>query len=110
MELEHQVELTISIDNKYRQSYIARRQEVGTPIESNPVTVLASAEPMTFAQKADERRKAVKAAAEAKLAAMESEHAANKAELEREDAEMLRPLNDDLAAEEEALRFEVDFE
>lgn len=85
-------------------------KEVDTPIESDPVTVPASEQLKTFTQKADERRKAAKAAAEAKLAAMESEHAANKAELERENAEMLRSLDDDLAAEEEALRFEVDFE
>lgn len=81
--------------------------EVDTPIESEPVTVPASERLKTFAQKADEKRKAAKAAAEEEIAAMESKHSAEKAEMEREHAEMLQSLDDDIAAEEDDLRFQV---
>lgn len=38
---------------------------------------------------------------------MESKHSAEKAEMEREHAEMLQSLDDDIAAEEDDLRFQV---
>lgn len=66
--------------------------------------------PKTFAQKADERRKAAKAAGEAELAAIESRHSVERAKLEREQAEALRLPEEDIAAEEEGLRFEMQME
>ena len=47
------------------------------------------------------------AAGEAELAAIESKFSAEKAKAEQEHAERLRLLNEDIAAEEEGLRFEA---
>lgn len=77
---------------------------------SGPVTVSASEQLKTFVQKADERRKAAIAAGEAKLAAMDTKFSAERAKAEQEQAESLRLLNEDIAAEEEGLRFEAQME
>lgn len=84
-----------------------KTKEVDAPIESDPVTVPASEKLKTFKEKADQRRKEAKAAAEAEIAAIESKHSAEKAEKQQEHVEMLRQLEEDISVEEEALRFDV---
>ena len=83
---------------------------VYTPIESDPVTVPASEKLKTFMQKADERRVAAKAAAMEGLAAMERKHSDELAKLKQEHSETQRLLEEDIAAELEALRFDVQME
>lgn len=80
---------------------------VDTPIESNPVTVPASEKLKTFMQKADERRAAARAAAVKELATMELKHIDEKVKLEQEQSETQQLLEEDIAAELEALRFDV---
>ena len=77
---------------------------------SDPVTVPASEQLKTFVQKADERSKAAIAAGEAKLAAMDTKFSAERAKVVQEQAERLLLLNEDIAAEEEGLRFEAQME
>lgn len=74
------------------------------------VTIPESEKLKTFAQKAEERRKAAKAAVEAEVAAMDARHAAEKAKLEQEHAERRRLLEVEIAAEEEMLRSEAQLE
>ena len=85
-------------------------KEVDTPIESDRVTVPASEKLKTFMQKADERRAAAKAAAVEELAALEHKHHDEKVKLEKEQSEMQQLLEEDIAAELEALRFEAQME
>ena len=85
-------------------------KEVDTPIESDPVTVPASQKLKTFMQKADERRAAAKAAAVKELAAMEHKHTDEKVKLEKEQSETQQLLEQDIAAELDALRFEAQME
>ena len=80
---------------------------VDTPVESDPVTVPASEKLKTFMQKADERRAAAKAAAVKELATMEHKHIDEKVKLEQEQSETQQLLEQDIAAELEALRFDV---
>ncbi|KAM0803554.1 P-loop containing nucleoside triphosphate hydrolase protein [Usnea florida] len=107
-------------------------KEVDTPVASDPVTVPASEKLKTFIQKADERRAAAKAAAAEELAAIERKYIESKAKLEQEisnqkanleqeisdekakseqeQSETQRLLEEDIAAELEALRFEAQME
>ncbi|KAF6224941.1 hypothetical protein HO133_010135 [Letharia lupina] len=57
-----------------------------------------------------ESRRAAKAAVGTGLAAMERKHSAERAKLEQERVEMLRLLDEDIAADEDGLRFEAKFE
>lgn len=88
-------------------------KEVAALIDWDPVTVPASEKLKTFQWKADQRRKAAKAAAEAEIAAIGADIAAmtaKKAQKEQEHAEMLRLLDEDISAEKEALRIEAQIE
>lgn len=85
-------------------------KEVDPIIAPDPVTVSASEKLKTFAKEADERRKAEKTATEAKLTAIDSEYAAQKARSEQEHAERLQRLEEDIAAELDGLRSEVQME
>ncbi|KAF6234552.1 hypothetical protein HO173_007177 [Letharia columbiana] len=57
-----------------------------------------------------ESRRAAEAAVGTELAAMERKHSAERAKLEQERVEMLRLLDEDIAADEDGLRFEAKFE
>ena len=85
-------------------------KEVDTPIASDPVTVPASEILKTFMQKANERRAAARAAAVEELAAMERKHFVELAKLEQEQSETQRLLEEEIATELEALRFDVHME
>ena len=85
-------------------------KEVDTPIESDPLTVPASEKLQSFMQKAEERRAAAKAAAMQELAAMERKHIDEKVKLMKEQSETQQLLEEDIAAELEALRFEAQME
>ena len=76
----------------------------------SPVTSPASKKLKTFMEKAEERRAAAKAAAMRELAAMERKHIDEKVKLEKEQSETQQLLEEDIAAELEALRFEAQME
>lgn len=55
-------------------------------------------------------RKAANSAFEAEAATMKSKHSAEKAKLKQEQAEMLRLVDENIAAEEDGFLFEAQFE
>ena len=76
------------------------------PIQPDLDTLPTSEKLLAFAQRAEERRSAARAAREAGLAELERKHTAEKANLEREHAEKGRLLGEEIAEEEKALRLE----